>query len=223
MRSLLLLPVLLSIDPQPSLATVFEFGSNGAVTVAAEVPQGTRIAAPLSADRTRLRAMAHAVGLRHAGGSGPRAAGLTATGFADLFVALIDQESRFDPRATSPKGAQGLGQLMPETANLLGVSDPFDPAENLDGAARYFTAQLARFGDVRLALAAYNAGPHRVIEHGGVPPFRETRAYVATITAAAGYAPATSEPERRVPVSGAAVREVSTSPQMQRSGVWEFN
>ena len=112
---------------------------------------------------------------------------------------------------------------MPETANLLGVSDPFDPAENLDGAARYFTAQLARFGDVRLALAAYNAGPHRVIEHGGVPPFRETRAYVATITAAAGYASATSEPERRVPVSGAAVREVSTSPQMQRSGVWEFN
>ena len=223
MRFLLLLPMLLCVDARPSIATVMEFGSHGAVTMAAGPPHGAPISAPSSIGRARLRAMAHAAGLRHAGGSGPRAAGLTATGFANLFVALIDQESRFDPRATSPKGAQGLGQLMPETASLLGVSDPFDPAENLDGAARYFTAQLARFGDVRLALAAYNAGPHRVIEHGGVPPFRETRAYVATITAAAGYAPATSEPERRVPVSGAAVREVSTSPQMQRSGVWEFN
>nr|WP_075223092.1 lytic transglycosylase domain-containing protein [Acuticoccus yangtzensis] len=222
MRFLLLLPMLLCVDARPSIATVMEFGSHGAVTIASDPPQGVPIPAS-STGRAQFRAMAHAVGLRHAGGSGPRAAGLTATGFADLFVALIDQESRFDPRATSPKGAQGLGQLMPATANLLGISDPFDPAENLDGAARYFTAQLARFGDVRLALAAYNAGPHRVIEHGGVPPFRETRAYVATITAAAGYASATSEPERRVPVSGAAVREVSTSPQMQRSGVWEFN
>ena len=223
MRSLLLLPMLLCVDATLSIAMVMEFGSNGAVTFAGNPRQDSRRTVPIWTDRNQLRAMAYTIGLRHAGGPGPRTAGLTATEFVDFFVALIDQESGFDPQATSPKGAQGLGQLMPETANLLGVSDPFDPAENLDGAARYFTAQLARFGDVRLALAAYNAGPHRVIEHGGVPPFRETRAYVATITAAAGYAPATSEPERRVPVSGAAVCEVSTSPQMQRSGVWEFN
>ncbi|WP_226584095.1 lytic transglycosylase domain-containing protein [Acuticoccus sediminis] len=219
---MLLLSMLLGVDARPSIATVMEFGSNGAVTIAGGPPQNSRMTAPTSTDRNQLRAMAYAIGLRHAGGPGPQTAGLTATEFADLFVALIDQESRFDPQATSPKGAQGLGQLMPDTADLLGVSDPFDPAENLDGAARYFTAQLARFGDVRLALAAYNAGPHRVIEHGGMPPFRETQTYVATITAAVGYAPA-AKPERRVPVSGAAVREVSTSPQMQRNGVWEFN
>ncbi len=223
MRFLLVLTTLLCVDARPSMATVMEFWSGGAMTVAGRPPQDARTTAPVSTGPGRLRAMAHAVGLRHAGGPGPRAAGLTATEFTDLFVALIDQESRFDPRAISPKGAQGLGQLMPDTADLLGVSDPFDPAENLDAAARYFTAQLARFGDVRLALAAYNAGPHRVIEHGGVPPFRETRAYVATITAAVGYAPAAAEPERRVPMSGTAVREVSTSPQMQRNGVWEFN
>ncbi len=223
MRFLLVLTMLLCVDARPSMATVMEFGSGGAMTVAGGPPQDARITAAVSTGPGRLRAMAYAVGLRHAGGPGPRAAGLTATGFTDLFVALIDQESRFDPRAISPKGAQGLGQLMPDTADLLGVSDPFDPAENLDAAARYFTAQLARFGDVRLALAAYNAGPHRVIEHGGVPPFRETRAYVATNTAAVGYAPTAAEPERRVPVSGTAVREVSTSPQMQRNGVWEFN
>jgi soluble lytic murein transglycosylase-like protein len=80
----------------------------------------------------------------------------------------------------SPKGAFGLGQLMPETARALGV-DRRDIAQNLDGAARYLLAQLDRFRDIDLALAAYNAGPHRVTEYGGVPPFAETRTYIARI------------------------------------------
>ncbi len=111
-------------------------------------------------------------------------AGLDAEEFARLFVALIDQESRFNPGAVSPKGARGLGQLMPETAAALGVRDALEPMENLRGAARYLTAQLATFGRVDLALAAYNAGPHRVTQYQGIPPFRETRDYVARITRA---------------------------------------
>ena len=101
-------------------------------------------------------------------------AGLDEEDFVRLFVALIDQESRFNPTAVSPKGARGLGQLMPETAALLGV-DAGEPMANLHGAARYLTAQLAAFGRVDLALAAYNAGPQRVEQFHGIPPFRETR------------------------------------------------
>lgn len=114
-------------------------------------------------------------------------AGLDEADFVRLFVALIDQESRFNPAALSPKGARGLGQLMPETAALLGV-DAGEPMANLHGAARYLTAQLAEFGRVDLALAAYNAGPQRVEQFHGIPPFRETRDYVAKITAAAALA-----------------------------------
>ena len=80
----------------------------------------------------------------------------------------------------SPKGAYGLGQLMPDTARSLGV-DPRDPSQNLDGAARYLLAQIATFKDIDLALAAYNAGPHRVVEYSGIPPFAETRDYIARI------------------------------------------
>ena len=97
-----------------------------------------------------------------------------------LFQALIEAESAYRPTATSPKGAYGLGQLMPATARQLGV-DRTDMAQNLDGAARYLLAQLADFQDIDLALAAYNAGPHRVREFGGVPPYRETREYIARI------------------------------------------
>lgn len=110
-------------------------------------------------------------------------------------MALVDQESRFNPHAVSPKGAIGLGQLMPGTAVQLGVDDARDPMQNLRGAARYFVDQLAAFGRVDLALAAYNAGPHRVADHGGIPPFRETRDYVARIISAAALA-APQEPAR---------------------------
>lgn len=120
-------------------------------------------------------------------------AGLDEEDFVRLFVALIDQESRFNPAAVSPKGARGLGQLMPETAALLGV-DAGEPMANLHGAARYLTEQLAEFGRVDLALAAYNAGPQRVEQFHGIPPFRETRDYVAKITAAAELAGASAAP-----------------------------
>lgn len=99
----------------------------------------------------------------------------------DVFCRMIEVESNWNPRAVSHAGAQGLGQLMPRTAAGLGVSDPFDPAQNLDGAARYLAEQLRSFGTYRLALAAYNAGPGRVRKAGGVPNIRETQSYVRKI------------------------------------------
>ena len=98
----------------------------------------------------------------------------------DLFLRLVQQESGWNAKAKSHKGAYGLAQLMPNTARELGV-DHTDPAENLDGGARYLKQQYQTFGSWRLALAAYNAGPGAVIKHKGVPPFRETRNYVKVI------------------------------------------
>ena len=98
-----------------------------------------------------------------------------------LLEALVWQESRWGPAAVSHAGARGLAQLMPGTARYLGV-DPDDPMQNLEGGARYLREQLDRFdGDLEKALAAYNAGPGRVIRAGGVPNIRETRNYVAAI------------------------------------------
>lgn len=97
-----------------------------------------------------------------------------------LLAALIWQESQFDPRAQSHVGAYGLTQLMPATADELGV-DPAEPVENLRGGARYIRQQLDAFGDPTLALAAYNAGAGNVQRYGGVPPFEETRTYVVRI------------------------------------------
>jgi soluble lytic murein transglycosylase-like protein len=97
-------------------------------------------------------------------------------------LALVQVESAFQPRAVSPKGARGLTQLMPGTARELGVQDAFDPQQNLDGGARYLRQLLTRYGgDVKRALAAYNAGPGAVDRHRGVPPYRETRQYVRRV------------------------------------------
>ena len=98
----------------------------------------------------------------------------------DLFLRLVRTESGFHPAARSSKGAIGLAQLMPHTARLLGVN-PHDPKENLEGGARYLSQQYRKFGDWRLALAAYNAGPEAVARHRGVPPYRETQHYVRAI------------------------------------------
>ena len=98
-----------------------------------------------------------------------------------LIEAVVWQESRWQPTARSPVGARGLAQLMPGTARDLGV-DPDDPLANLEGGARYLREQLDRFdGDLEKALAAYNAGPGRVISAGGIPRIRETQTYVASI------------------------------------------
>jgi membrane-bound lytic murein transglycosylase MltF len=102
---------------------------------------------------------------------------------AQLLAAVAAAESNFDPRAVSRKNAQGVMQLLPETSARLAVRNPFDPAQSIDAGARYLKELLDRFHDnVKLALAAYNAGPERVEQYGGIPPYRETRDYVARIT-----------------------------------------
>jgi len=100
----------------------------------------------------------------------------------DLVNSVIHAESGFNAHAVSPKGARGLMQLMPGTASQLGVNDSFDPQANVTGGSRYLRELLERYDfDLVKALAAYNAGPERVEQYRGVPPFRETRAYVARI------------------------------------------
>jgi soluble lytic murein transglycosylase-like protein len=108
-----------------------------------------------------------------------------------LVFLVIEQESHFRPRVVSPKGAQGLMQLMPGTARRFGVKRPFDPVENIRGGTQYLKQLLVMFGGrVDLALASYNAGEGRVIQYGHkVPPFRETQDYVRRISKRYGKAP----------------------------------
>lgn len=99
----------------------------------------------------------------------------------DIFLRLVGAESGWNTRAKSGAGAEGLGQLMPGTAQGLGVTNPYDPVQNLTGSARYLSQQLKRFGSYDKALAAYNAGPGNVERYGGIPPFKETQNYVKKI------------------------------------------
>jgi soluble lytic murein transglycosylase-like protein len=108
-----------------------------------------------------------------------------------VLYGLIEQESGFDPSATSSAGAQGLTQLMPSTAASLGVTEPLDPAQSIEGGARYLSGLLRQFGgNTTDALAAYNAGPGAVEQYGGVPPYPETQQYVTKVL---GYAASYSQ------------------------------
>jgi soluble lytic murein transglycosylase-like protein len=118
-----------------------------------------------------------------------------------LVEAVIRAESGFKPTAVSRKGARGLMQLMPDTAALLGVRDSFDPRENIDGGVRHLKGLIDRYANnLRLALAAYNAGENAVDRHGDVPPFRETQQYVTRILREYGDATA-AVPVADVPLS----------------------
>ncbi len=99
----------------------------------------------------------------------------------DLVHAIVEAESDYNPRCVSKAGAMGLMQLMPATARALGLSDPWDPAQNLDGGVRYLRQLIERFKDIDLALAAYNAGPNAVSRYQGIPPYPETQAYVRRV------------------------------------------
>lgn len=190
--------VLTMSSPSRTAADVIAFGSDGAARTSgwtfhgerpawaglddsaeAEVVLASLDATPLSG-RDDILSLIHATADRHQGNRALRQVGLSADDWQILFCALVEAESSYNPTAVSPKGAYGLGQLMPDTARALGV-DPRDPSQNLDGAARYLLAQLGTFKDINLALAAYNAGPHRVVEYSGIPPFAETRDYIARI------------------------------------------
>ncbi|MFZ0575712.1 MAG: lytic transglycosylase domain-containing protein [Candidatus Cybelea sp.] len=100
-----------------------------------------------------------------------------------LIEAIIENESAFDSNATSSAGARGLMQLMPQTADALGVADSYDATQNIRGGTRYLRSLLDRFGKVELAVAAYNAGPEAVQKYGGVPPYEETKSYVHDVLA----------------------------------------
>ncbi len=141
--------------------------------VAPTMPAGTPKARPAQAERIRTALQPYWGWIEQAA----ETLGLSPA----LIAAVVWAESAGNPRAVSPAGAQGLMQLMPQTAQMLGLSDPFDPQQNLMAGSRYLRQLLDRFGSLHSALAAYNAGPGRVQRYGGIPPFAETQRYVQRV------------------------------------------
>ncbi|KQB95545.1 lytic transglycosylase domain-containing protein [Thiosulfatihalobacter marinus] len=144
--------------------------------------QMASLARPAPLPRADVLAAIEATALRHAEHPGLRRTDLSVRDWLTLYRANIEVESAYRQDAISSAGAIGLGQLMPATARDLGV-DPRDPLQNLDGSARYLAMMLETFGDPRLALAAYNAGPDAVRQYSGIPPYRETQNHVARVMA----------------------------------------
>ncbi|MFV1498643.1 lytic transglycosylase domain-containing protein [Phaeobacter sp. JH20_02] len=144
--------------------------------------QMAALSRPAPLPRADVLTAIEATALRYAGHPALRRADLSVRDWLTLYRANIEVESAYRQDAVSSAGAIGLGQLMPATARDLGV-DPRDPLQNLDGSARYLAMMLETFGDPRLALAAYNAGPDAVRQYGGIPPYRETQNHVARVMA----------------------------------------
>lgn len=140
------------------------------------------LARPAPLPRADVLSAIEATALRYGSHPGLRRAELSVSNWLALFRANIEIESAYRQSAVSSAGAIGLGQLMPMTARELDVN-PRDPIQNLDGSARYLAMMLLEFGEPRLALAAYNAGPDAVRQYGGIPPYRETQNHVARVMA----------------------------------------
>lgn len=134
---------------------------------------------------TEVQQAIEEVALRYAGHIGLRQADMSVSEWMAFFQSNIEIESGYNQNALSPVGAIGLGQLMPGTAEVLGV-DPNDTMQNLDGSARYLLMLLERFGSKELALAGYNAGPEAVAKYNGIPPYDETQGHVKKVMAVYG-------------------------------------
>lgn len=182
------LAAVLIVAARPAAADVYVFVDADGVTHVSDLATDARYTLAIKEPRRRAQSAPAATAPRVVP---PALAAWVSTAAQEhaldpaLLHAVISVESGFNPRAQSPKGAQGLMQLMPETARRLGVQDAWDPQQNIQGGARYLRGLLDQFdGNLELALAAYNAGENAVLRYGRqIPPYRETLAYVPRVLA----------------------------------------